>query len=159
MAPRKQRQLQERLAGMAEFAALFQAPDFRFGEIVSSPVRETEEALVYTSPYSVLSPEAQRFAEKAYGLGWVRPDVDWMKWQGSAEARRLQNPATIVSANPDQLAKLLTMVLRDGHWTETALVAAFNSGLLTAIVKGMAALLEQASLVGKRRRRIRQTKG
>jgi endonuclease/exonuclease/phosphatase family metal-dependent hydrolase len=140
-------QLRDQLAGMAEFAALFETPGFWFGKIISSPVRRTEEALEFTGPYSVHSPEADRFVEQAYRLGWVRQNFDWMSWEGSAEARRLRDPSTtLASASPEQLAKLLTLLIRGDHFSETTLVEAFNSGVLTAIVKRMAALLNDGSI-------------
>jgi len=140
---------------MVKFAELFETPGFRFGEVISPPVRETEEGLEFTVPYSVHSPEAQQFIERSYRLGWVLQDFDWMAWSGSAEARQLQDDpsATLASAGPEQLAMLLTSLIRGDRFSETTLVEAFNSGLLTAIVKRMAALLNDASTAKNTQRR------
>jgi len=129
---------------MAKFVALFEKRGFSLARMISPPTRETPEAIIFTAPYCELDPDAQRFIEEAYRLRWVLPGFDWSAWSKTAEAHALQNPGeTLTLASPQQLEKLVTMLMRQEHWSEGSLLEAFNAGLLIAIVKRMATLINE----------------
>lgn len=93
-------------------------------------------------PYCTYSHEAQEFVEAAYDLGWVT-NLDWPEWMQTPEAvELLQNPAHIAGATADQLANLLTALIRRDRFCEGDLASTFNAGILTAIVRRAEALLQ-----------------
>jgi hypothetical protein len=84
--------------------------------------------------------EGQEFVSEMYELGWVY-DFDWMTWLGTPEGQRLSAaPDAIVGADPDQLAKLLTAIVRSERFGDGQLEGALKSGLLLAIARRAAAL-------------------
>jgi hypothetical protein len=139
-----ERSLRERLERLGAFLPLFHAPGF-------SPGRSTgfEEADPghFTMPSWEDSSEVHAFQALVYEDGWVRGDFGWPTWKESEEARALRDdPATLAAATPDQLAKLLTVVIRQDRFVEGTLASAFESGLLLAIVERAAALAADADL-------------
>jgi Family of unknown function (DUF6508) len=73
----------------------------------------------------------------------VKP-VDWADWLQTSEAQSLaSNPEAIAAATHHQLAKVLTVLMRQDRFDEGALQSAFEIGLLTAIVQRAEALLEE----------------
>jgi hypothetical protein len=74
-------------------------------------------------------------------MGWVERDFDWGTWMGTPEALNLRDaPASLVNATPAQLAHLLTVVIRQDRFAEGSLVASYESGLLTGILRRAAVL-------------------
>ena len=68
---------------------------------------------------------------------------DWRTWSFSEEAQDLnRNPARIAQASEGQLGKLLTVHIRNDRFHEGALNAAFEDGVLTAIVQRAEVLLQ-----------------
>ena len=139
-----ERSIRERLERLAAFLPLFRAPGFSPGR--SNGFEETEPGH-FTMPYWSYSSEVDAFQELVYEDGWVRGDFAWPTWTDSEEARALRDdPATLAAATPDQLAKLLTVVIRQDRFVEGTLASAFESGLLLAIVERAAALAADAEL-------------
>lgn len=129
--------LQQNLPAIAAFLPVFEAPAFRFGYFK----QESAESGIIELPYVTLSGEASAFVETAYRTGFVL-SFDWLKWAGTKEARRLRDqPSVLAAATVEQLAKLLTVVVRQDRFIEGELLAAFDSGHLTAIVRRAAALI------------------
>jgi len=125
--------LTERLRGIASFLPVFEAPGFVFGDWVP-PTRERDD--VWTMGYYDLSPTAIEFIEAAYHLGWVVAGFDWGSWQHTDEGRRLlRDPESVQRADPDQLASLLTVLIRADRFVDGELGHAYASGLLTAILR------------------------
>lgn len=119
----------ERLAG---FAVVFEAPGFEPGEHVVP----ASEPGVWSISDTSYHPEVDRFVALAYEDGWVRADFDWGAWSATAEARTLRDdPVALASATPDQLAKLITVLVRQERFSEGALLAAFEVGLVLGIVR------------------------
>ncbi len=113
-------------------------PDFRFGEWVHPP--QTEPGVHGMGGYSP-SDTALSFIRAADEYGWVRP-FDWGQWMGTDEAIGLRDdPAALAVATPDQLARLLTTLIRQDRFVEDALGNAYESGLLTAVLRRAAALV------------------
>jgi len=134
------RPLKERLAVLAEFGSVFARPDCSFGEWGGG--KQTAPGN-FTMPYVTMSDEPSRFVKLAYEYDWVKGDFNWGAWKGTPEAIALRDePGAIGRATSDQLAKLLTVLVRQDRFVEGALRAAFTSGMLTAIVQRAAAILD-----------------
>lgn len=131
----------ERLQALAAFLPLFEESGLVFGswhggEEISPGVREM--------PHFSLGETASSFLYMAYDQGWVLEGFNWPAWKGTGEAITLRDdPAVLAAASPEQLAKLLTALIRQDRFSEGALNSAFESGLLTAIAKRGAELVEQ----------------
>ena len=110
------RDLAKRLRGLAFFLPQFEQPEFKFGDW-SRP--STHEPGVMVMPYYVLSDTATAFVSMVYELGWSVAELDWPTWQASAEAAELLNgPDQLDKATPEQLAKLLTVLVRQDRFVE-----------------------------------------
>jgi hypothetical protein len=97
-------------------------------------------------PSFVPSDPAEAFVRMAHDMGWVLPDLDWKSWKDGAEAGELLNcPETLARATPEQLAKLLTILVRQDRFVEGSLGRVFDSGLLVAIVRRADALRHEIS--------------
>lgn len=127
--------LKERLSGLAEFRAVFERPDFLFGEWSAPPQQ---------MPYFSFSPPARAFIEACNRLGWVTP-TDWMKWLQTEEGKELSgNVAAIAAASAPQLENLLTALIRGERFCDGRLDKSFRKGILTAIVRRAEILLQKA---------------
>ena len=125
----------ERLRRIGRHLAAFEAPGFRFGEWV--PSRKGDDGTIVLGWYE-LSPEAQAFLDDLGG--WIEP-FDWPAWASSAEGRALLgHPEGVASASADDLRKLMTVYVRSERFGDGTLEAAFESGMLTAIIRRAAAL-------------------
>ena len=63
-------------------------------------------------------------------------DFDWPSWKDTPEALGLRDdPKVLKQATSVQLAKLLTVLIRQDRFVEGALAGAYNSGLLTAVLR------------------------
>lgn len=130
------------LRGLVRFLPALERTNFKAGEIVGS--RETEPG-VWTTPYASYSDTVEEFVRAAYEQGLVVRDFNWPEWKESAEARSLRDDdAMLGAATPEQLARLLTVVIRQDRFVEGALLDAFESGLMLRIVRRAAKLLEAA---------------
>jgi len=83
------------------------------------------------------------FIEATYKFGWVLwPEFDWIEWKHTPEAMQLRDgPEALSKATPEQLARLLTVLIRQDRFVESALQSAFESGLLTRILERAASIL------------------
>ena len=132
------RPLQERLQALAVFLPLFEQPGFEFGEWIANPKSETG---VLRMPTYSWSDTAHLFVKTAYDTGWVL-NFDWPAWAQTDEAISLRDDAAaLATAAPQQLARLLTVLIRQDRFVEGALASAYESGLLTNIVRRAAALV------------------
>ena len=119
--------LKDRLNALAEFVEAFESPGFEFGHMASPPG---------TMPHYVLSEVASDFIKVCYDMKWVQPNFDWGAWKDSDEAARLRDePSTLEKATPEQLERLLTVLIRQDRFVEGALGHAFESGLLLRTVR------------------------
>jgi hypothetical protein len=137
--------LAERLRGLAAFLPGFESPSFEFGTWSES---STSADGVITLPYFTLGETASAFVRRAYDLGWVQMGFDWPAWKETTEAQGLRDdPVALSRATPDQLAHLLTVVIRQDRFVEGALDSAYHSGLLTAIMRRAKALVAAGEAV------------
>lgn len=131
--------LEERLRGIAALLATFEAPGFQFGAWEGG--QEVEPGVV-TAGYYALSAEGQAFLDAAYGFGWVMPGFDWTTWQRTSEAAQLTHDENaIASADAEQIAHLVTLLVRSDRFTDGVLASASASGLLLRIVRRAQAML------------------
>ena len=118
--------LKERLEALAAFLPKFESPGFKFGQM---------QAPTGKMPYYKTSALASQFVQTCYKMGWVKP-FDWAEWMQSTEAKRLRDdPAALANGTWEQLRRLLTVMIRQDRFVEGALGSAFESGLLTGIVR------------------------
>ncbi|GIW20847.1 MAG: hypothetical protein KatS3mg065_1143 [Chloroflexota bacterium] len=76
-----------------------------------------------------------RFVDEMYRLGWV-VRFDWPHWAASPEGRRLlSDPEAIGSASAEDLARIITTIVREERFSEGALADAFDRGVLTAVAR------------------------
>ena len=98
------------------------------------------------SPASfLLNAETERFVADCYAHGWVLAGFDWAAWAQSPEAQTLRDePTALARADEQQLARLLTVAIRQERFVEGALAAAFASGLILGILRRADALNDAA---------------
>lgn len=129
--------LAQRLRALASFLPAFEAPGFRFGGWAGG---EELAPGHFSMPYYAFSAAAEEFLRQGVA-GWVTPGFDWPAWAGTNEFQRLsQDPSAIAAATPDDLARLLTVLVRSERFGDGQLAAAFESGLLTRILRRADAL-------------------
>jgi hypothetical protein len=137
---REQVYLRRRLAEIVVFLAKFSTPNFEFGRWET---QSSDDPNVVCLPFFSLSETATSFVQAAYDLGWVLSGFDWAAWKDTPEAVSLRDdPREVAIATPDQLARLLTVCVRQDRIVEGALSSAFESGILTRILHRAAAILE-----------------
>jgi hypothetical protein len=136
--------LQERLHALAAFLPRLEQPDFEFGKWVNPA---TEEPGVIVMGYYDFSETAEAFVKMAYDAGWVLSDFDWSAWAQTAEAAGFRDsPDALAQATAEQLARLLTVVIRQDRFCDGAIASAYESGLLTGIVRRAGQLESEATM-------------
>src|SRR3972149_608732 len=71
--------------------------------------------------------------------GWVIAGFDWPAWGRTEGAQRLlPEPAAIAEASPQQLAQVLTALIRSNRYVEGELAGAYESGLLGRVLARVA---------------------
>ena len=124
--------LGERLRALASFLAAFEAEGFEFGAWAGGDKIGPRS---YTMPYYSFGPIAEDFLRRGVA-GWVTPAFDWPAWAATEEFQRLsRDPDALTGATPDDLARLLTVLVRSERFGDGQLAAAFDSGLLVGILR------------------------
>lgn len=127
-----------RLEALAALVPVLEAPDAAFGRWEAQ--WEDAEGRIHL-PYFVPGPACDAFRAAVGRGGWVIVGFDWPAWGTTEEAQALRrDPATLAAATPDQLARLLTALVRSERFSEGTLDEAFASGLLARIARRAAAL-------------------
>lgn len=130
----------DQLKKLAGFLPAFEDPEFRAGEVRGG----VEEPGVFSMPYFSLGEVASDFYKMLYDEGWILMDFDWPVWGQSAEAITLcEDAAALARAEAQQLAKLLTVVVRQDRFASGAIFEAFETGLMLRIVRRAAVLFDQ----------------
>ena len=97
---------------------------------------------VRTMPYVRYGELEQAFHRAA--AGWVRPDIDWTAWAATDEGHALgRNPERVATAMPEDLARLITTIIRGDRFNEGMLLDAFRRGLLAAISRRAGVLADE----------------
>jgi hypothetical protein len=110
----------------------FEAPGFRFGEW--EPSWTDADGITHLGWYR-FGPEAEAFLADVRAGGWVQP-FDWMAWLETSRGKALfTDPAAIADASVDELQQLVTALVRSERFGDGTLASAYESGVLTAILR------------------------
>lgn len=121
-----------RLQALGEWADRFSTPEFTMGRWAGG---ERGPDGVIQMPWFDYSPAAQAFIQQVYDLEWVMP-FDWGQWAATDRALRLlSDPSSIETATAEELADLLTTIVRGDRFSEGELAQAHEAGILPAIVR------------------------
>ncbi|WP_052041751.1 DUF6508 domain-containing protein [Paracoccus sphaerophysae] len=132
----------EGLSALAAFLPSIRAPDFSSGTWKGG---EQQADGSIQMPWFAQSDAISDFVKAAYDLDWVR-SFDWPEWTQTEEAFRLRNdPEALAGATADQLAKLLTVVIRQDRFAEGSLAEAFDNGLILSILERAKVLSDAAN--------------
>ena len=132
------------LKALAQYLPIFSAPGFVAG--TWSRGQATEPGVIQM-PFVSYIPEVNTFVDAAYKKKWIKEDFNWGDWMSTEEACRLRDdPSLLAKASPDQLGKLLTVMIRQDRFAEGALLDGFETGLVLRIVQRAAAILQKAAL-------------
>jgi hypothetical protein len=95
----------------------------------------TDDAGVIHLGWFDLSDACQAFVSEMYELGFVHA-FDWRQWLAAPEGRDLaRRPEAVATAGADDLARLLTAIIRSERFGDGQIEGAFESGLLLAIAR------------------------
>lgn len=129
----------ESLSALAAHYEGLADPDFRPGHVVlpsKGPDGVTEMG------YASLSERSEAFLSDIVAAGWIRP-FDWVVWRTSSEGRQLlTDQSSIAGATAEQLACVLTTIVRQDRFADGVLLEAFENGLMKAVAARAAALLD-----------------
>jgi hypothetical protein len=132
----------ERLRELAALVPILEAPGVAFGHWEMPPARDGVSSLGYFT----FGPAGEAFLAAVRGGGWVIPGFDWRAWLEGDEGQALRDRADALdSAGVEQLARLLTAIVRSDRFVEGSIAGAFESGLLTRIARRADALLAYAT--------------
>lgn len=138
--------LARRLHGLALFASAIRAPGFAFGQWHDS---ERLADGSHSLPWFELSDDAR--ALLAAAGGWLLPSFAWPAWAQTDEAQLLKNdPAAMAGATPEQIAKMLTWLVRSERFVEGGLVGAYESGVFGRLLDRVAVLAGELDDVSER---------
>jgi hypothetical protein len=125
----------DRLRRLGSHLPGLESTGFSFGHWAPSTTRE--DGVIVLGWYE-FSRDAEAFLADA--RQWVTP-FDWPTWASSPEGHALLgHPEAVASATAEDLRKLLTTYIRSERFGDGTLANAFESGMLTAIVRRAAAL-------------------
>lgn len=121
------------LMSLADFLEPLSQPGFQAGAWVTPP--PAEDGTVGW-PYVDYCGTARAFRDAAYEKGWLNNRFRWPEWAATENAQRLRDETRfLAAASSDDLARLLTVCIRQERFSEGALLAAFDSGLILGIVR------------------------
>lgn len=130
------------LQALAAFGPLLRDPRSSAGRWADQTGSGTPDDPL-TMPHYKSSESLNRFMQMAYDVGWVK-DFDWMKWSRGAEAKMLfRDEASLAQATADQIANVITTIVRSDRFCEGALAGHFESGVLLALAERAEALLAE----------------
>lgn len=126
-----------RLLALAELVPILESDDADFGHWEVIP----PDGGVHHLPYYTFGPAGEAF-RSAVGRGdWIISGFDWRTWLQTDEGRSLRDRhAAVAAAGPDQIARLVTAIVRSDRFVEGSIAGAYESGLLTGIARRAAAL-------------------
>jgi hypothetical protein len=129
-----------RLEALAAVLPIVEAPDFEAGRWHDSERRPDD---VWTMPWYELSPAAESYVRAVGESGMMLTGFDWPSWAKTPEAKALHGDREVLArATPDELAMLLTALIREDRFNEGALGDSFDSGIMTAIARRAKELAE-----------------
>ena len=123
----------DRLRTLADLVPVLEAADADFGHWETPPG---------TLGYFVLGPAGEAFQAAVGRGGWVVAGFDWRTWLETPEGTAMrERPEAVAGASIEQLARLLTAIVRSDRFVEGSIEGAFESGLLARVARRAAALL------------------
>jgi hypothetical protein len=126
----------DRLAALAPFATRVREADFVFGAWADSHQLPDGSWMM---PYHELT-DGGLALMAAFG-SWIQVGFDWSTWARTDEGRRLlEEPAAMADATPEQIARLLTTIIRADRFNEGQLAGAWDSGYLIRLLDRVAVL-------------------
>lgn len=130
--------VRERLRAIGAFRAELETPGFDAGRWhPSEPMIDDPD--VRTMPWFELSDRGAAFVAALAGI--MISGFDWPSWMGTPEGQALSSDhAVVAAADPTQLSKLATAVIRSDRFNEGAIANCFDSGLMAAIARRAEAL-------------------
>jgi hypothetical protein len=125
---------QSPLKRLAAYGPVFRHPTTVFGARLEM-IGKGKMRDPYTFPSFEYSDVANRFQKMLYDAGWIQ-DFDWPEWKDGPEGKKLfGHGQAIATADCDQLAKLLTTLVRQDRFVEGLLAKAYEDKILLAIVE------------------------
>jgi hypothetical protein len=120
---------EDRLRQLAAFAPRLRARQATFGEWRGGdPVAAAERC--NSAPWFAQSELGEQLVDMLYRSGWVLEGFDWALWAETKQGKALlSDPAAIAVADSEQLAKLLTALVRGNRLSEGTLAKAFDGCL------------------------------
>ena len=129
-----------RLDVLVRFLPIFEDPNFEAGD--ERPLQGAGPGNL-AAPFVSCAAAADAFVEALYGHGWILKGFDWGAWAATPEAKALRDDDTVFAdATPEQLARLLTVLVRQDRFVDGALLDAFECGLMLRIVRRAATILD-----------------
>jgi hypothetical protein len=126
----------DRLRILAPFATAVRAPDFAFGAWQAATQLASG---AWTMPYHELADDGRALIA-ACGA-WIQVGFDWSRWAQTDEAKRLfEDPSAVRDATPQQIAWILTLLIRAERFSEGQLDWAWRSGLFERLLDRVAEL-------------------
>lgn len=125
---------------LAGWAPILASSRLEFGHWVNA---ETDADGVIHMGWYDYSPQALRFMAEVGSAGFVQP-FDWMAWASTPAVQALiADPTRVGKVDAEDLRRLLTAIIRGDRFVEGNVAGAFESGLLLAITRRAAGLLEE----------------
>jgi hypothetical protein len=107
-------------------------------------VPATFEAPGGQTPYPRYAQELDELHRLVYADDWIRSDLGWPTWMATSEAKALlEDPTAMRDATPEQLARVLTVIVRLERFSDGAMAGAVQSGLVPRLLRRAAVLAEE----------------
>ncbi len=120
---------------------------FDFGSWQGGVTRDGVTALGFFA----LSPGARAFVTAAYDGHWVRHHFDWSEWaRGDRYAELRSDPDAVGRADVDDIAHMLTTLIRGDRFNEGLFARAFDDGVLRRIARRIEQLADGPGVVIRR---------
>ncbi len=128
------------LQALAAFGPQLRAPEASAGRWADQTGSGTLDDPL-TMPSFEMSDLLTRFETMTYDVGWVQ-DFDWMEWSRGSEAKMLlRGQASLAHATADQIANVITSIVRSDRFNEGAIAGYFKEGMLLALAERAEVLL------------------
>lgn len=94
-------------------------------------------------PYARFADELEELRRLVYADDWIRYVLGWPTWMASSEASAvLDDPAAMSEATPEQLARVLTVIVRLERFSDGTVAGAVRIGLVAPCLRRAAVLAE-----------------
>ena len=123
----------EQIRALADFWPVFANPKFVYE---TEDKHEKRADGVIIMPSSTLSSEAYAFHKMVYREGWILKEFDWLEWARTDEFNNLfSKKGAVAKASIQQIAQLLTALVRKERFSSGTMACAYSDGLLTGITQ------------------------